>query len=288
MATHFPTADAEFTQYLAVLSHSRLVVADMDGTLLDDDSSIPDEFWEVLDTLDRRGVIFAPASGRQADTLEQMFDRSGIAHPIIGENGAIVRRSGEILAMSPIAPETVAWGIAHFGQHSPDNRPDRNLVICGAHSAYIEAAGSCPEFFEEARKYYVRLQVVEDFSLVDDAVLKLAVCDLSDIPDSLRICQELEATHQVSHSGQIWLDVMRQGVNKGAALHALRESLGISYEETLVFGDYLNDLEMMSEGFGSFAMANAMPGILDAARFIAPTNSDKGVVTVLKKIFCEG
>ena len=51
----------------------RLVVADMDGTLLDERSRIPDGFWPMLARLKRRGVEFVPASGRQYATLRNMF-----------------------------------------------------------------------------------------------------------------------------------------------------------------------------------------------------------------------
>ena len=51
----------------------RLVVADMDGTLLDERSRIPDGFWPMLAQLKRRGVEFVPASGRQYATLRNMF-----------------------------------------------------------------------------------------------------------------------------------------------------------------------------------------------------------------------
>ena len=51
----------------------RLVVADMDGTLLDEHSEIPQGFWPMLARLRSRGVEFVPASGRQYATLRAMF-----------------------------------------------------------------------------------------------------------------------------------------------------------------------------------------------------------------------
>lgn len=51
----------------------RLVVADMDGTLLDEHGRIPEGFWDMLARLRARGVEFVPASGRQYATLRNMF-----------------------------------------------------------------------------------------------------------------------------------------------------------------------------------------------------------------------
>ncbi len=61
----------------------RLVVADMDGTLLDGDSRIPLGFKPMLDRLTQLGVRFVPASGRQYQTLEKMFADSPQPLPII-------------------------------------------------------------------------------------------------------------------------------------------------------------------------------------------------------------
>ena len=81
----------------------RLVVADMDGTLLDERSRIPDGFWPMLARLKRRGVEFVPASGRQYATLRNMF--AGKAAEIldggelsyIAENGNVVALDGKVV-----------------------------------------------------------------------------------------------------------------------------------------------------------------------------------------------
>ena len=79
----------------------RLVVADMDGTLLDDRKRFPGGLWRMLDQLDARGATFAPASGRQVWTLLDMFpDRPGMT--VIGENGAVVLRDAAVLSTSNI------------------------------------------------------------------------------------------------------------------------------------------------------------------------------------------
>ena len=78
----------------------RLVVADMDGTLLDERSRIPDGFWPMLARLKRRGVEFVPASGRQYATLRNMFaDKAaeildGGELSYIAENGNVVAVGG--------------------------------------------------------------------------------------------------------------------------------------------------------------------------------------------------
>lgn len=55
-------------------------------------------------------------------------------------------------------------------------------------------------------------------------------------------------------------------------------------DQTLLFGDYLNDLEMLEEATYSYAMANAHPRVIERARFVAPSNRDLGVITTLRRL----
>ena len=78
------------------------------------------------------------------------------------------------------------------------------------------------------------------------------------------------------------MDCMAVGVNKGEAVKLLQESLNIKPEETMVFGDQLNDLEMMKQAYYSFAVGNARPEVKKAARFQTDTNVRDGVLKILK------
>ena len=83
-------------------------------------------------------------------------------------------------------------------------------------------------------------------------------------------------------SGDMWLDCMAPGINKGEAVRTLQESLGISPEETMVFGDQMNDIEMLGRAYYSFAVGNAREEVKRAARFEADTNRNNGVLKILQ------
>ncbi len=84
-------------------------------------------------------------------------------------------------------------------------------------------------------------------------------------------------------SAKIWLDVMNAEASKGAAIEFLQQSLGFTHEQTMSFGDYLNDLEMLKASYHSYAMDNAHPKLKEIARFGAPSNVDAGVLTIIKQ-----
>lgn len=287
----------------------RLVAVDMDGTLLDDEKNFPPGLDGILDQLEERGIVFVPASGRQIWTLINMFHgRAGMT--FIGENGAIVMRDGREISSAPLDLATVRESVrlvrhhvrqgGFFAAHSDSQewkrqeveaaQWDGGLVVCGKKSAYIERSDE--SFLHAILPYYARTQVVEDLIEVldeiergelDDAIIKLALRSAGDVkPLAERTLGTFKQSHQFAISGDNWADLQMRGVDKGQAVSELQKYLGVSPAQTAVFGDAGNDLGMMSRAEFSFAMANASPDILAAARFVAPSNNEAGVVHVLR------
>ncbi len=259
----------------------KLVVADMDGTLLDETGGIPDTFWPILERLVERGIVFAPASGRQYSALAGMFAQAGPGVALIAENGAFVVRDGQEVSSSLVDAEfsahcvTVARDIAKVH--------NIGLVWSGRRSAYIERADAA--FVEQVGWFYTSLEVVDDLMEVPEQALKFAVYDFDGgSAGSRALLTEALQPFQVVMSSEHWMDIMDPAVNKGVALRALRGALDATPDQTMVFGDYLNDLEMFTEATHSFAMSNAHAKLLRAARYVAPSNRDHGVITTLAQL----
>ena len=86
-------------------------------------------------------------------------------------------------------------------------------------------------------------------------------------------------------SGNGWMDITSMAASKGNALHWLQQDLGISPEETMAFGDQMNDADMMRRARYSFAMDNADPNLKRVAKYTAPSNQQDGVVQVLRRVW---
>lgn len=259
----------------------RLIAVDMDGTLLDGDGRVPDALWPLLDRLHERGIRFAPASGRQLATLQRTFARHLDDIVFIAENGAYVVEGRSEISSDAMEPGFTAALVSRL-RALADAGSDLGVVVCGKRSAYIERTD--PAFLDEARKYYAKLEAVDDLLRVEDQILKVAIYDFADAAATAPALEDLRATHQVVVSGAHWIDVMNAGVDKGVALRRLQAATGITREQTAVFGDYLNDLEMMDAASLSFAMANAHPDVAARARYRAPSNLDHGVITTIDKL----
>ncbi len=260
----------------------RLIAADMDGTLLDDDDAVHDDFWPLVERLHERGILFCPASGRQYYNLRERFEPIVDDVVFIAENGTYVVHGDKELS-SDCLDRDVARQLIGVARDLMADGKDVGAVLCGKRSAYIERADQV--FRGEVDKYYHRLEVVGDLDAAEDDILKVAIYDfVSSEEISAPAYAEFADTHQVVVSGQHWLDVMNQHANKGAGIRHIQEALGITRDQTMVFGDFLNDLEMMDEATYSFAMANAHPVLAERARFRAPGNTDNGVVRTIKSV----
>lgn len=260
----------------------RLIACDMDGTLLDDDNAIHDDFWPLIDQLHARGIIFCPASGRQYYSLLERFKPIADELIFIAENGTYVMRKGIELSSDCLTREATQILIQTY-RKLKQKEADVSVVLCGKHSAYVE--DNVEDFLAEAAKYYHRLEMVDDLLAIEDDILKVATfTSRSSEYVIYPTFASFRNTHKVVVSGERWLDVMALLANKGSGVRHIQERLQITRDQTMVFGDFLNDLEMMDEATYSFAMANAHPVLKERANFLSPGNADNGVVRTIKSV----
>lgn len=261
----------------------RLLATDMDGTLLNSNHEVPEKFWDILTQLRAKNIAFAPASGRQLATLQKQFEHAGEPISYIAENGTVVVHNGEIISLTTLDADTV-HGIIDAVRASDI---DMGAVICRPERAYVERNDEA--FRAEGLKYYVSLSEVDDLhEVVNDEVIKVAIFTFADAEkDSAPVIRAACPDANVVVSGQHWVDVMDPAANKGQALIALAQALGIEQSQTLVFGDYLNDTELIQAAGKSYAMENAHPDIRAIADEIAPSNVDEGVVVVLEQLLAK-
>lgn len=265
--------------YAGGVADIRMVVTDMDGTLLTSDHTIPESFWPVLELMRLREILLVPASGRQYSAIAHLFpDHTGIA--FIAENGSYVRVGGEIVSTTTLHQDAVA-DVVHTVRSLND--PNVGTVVCGINSAYIERSDA--PFVEQVNRYFRKLKIVENLDDVNDSVLKMALFSFDDIAQTVYPhLSALATSPQVVVSAEHWIDIIDPHVNKGVGVRTIQEMMGVPREQTAVFGDYLNDVQMLDDAAYSFAMANARAEVKERARYVARSNDDAGVVVALRQL----
>jgi Cof subfamily protein (haloacid dehalogenase superfamily) len=257
----------------------RLLVTDLDGTLLDDEHRVDPAFWELADRFAARGVVLAAASGRQRATIVETFGDRLADMALICDNGALAELRGRELRAVELAPDVVAEvvrGVRALGGL------DRPLAIALSARAEVWVEGDDRSATDPAAAFFHAVSVVDDVLAPASGTLKVSVYDPAGVgPDMMARLRELAPGHAVVQGHDLWADVTADGVDKGVALRRVQAELGVTREQTLAFGDHHNDVGLLQAAGLSFAMANAQPGTAAVARFRAPANTEQGVVRVL-------
>ena len=261
----------------------KLIATDMDGTRLDSQKNFPKDMDYVLEKLNEKNVRFILASGRQYYNLAKKFERFDQDFIYISENGAMVFDTDEIIYLSEIDREKLFKPVEIARKIK-----GASIVLCGEKGAYTENSGEL--FNENVAMYYERIELVDDVLDVvregRDKICKIALFhdensekylshEFSEVEDDFLICV----------SGELWMDFMIIGVNKGEAIKRIQEHYGVTYDETMAFGDYLNDYEMLQSCKYSYAMENAHPKLKEISNYQAKSNDENGVMEVIKDYF---
>lgn len=263
------------------LSKVKLVVSDMDGTLLNSNYKVSDQFYKLFNQFEEKDVTFVAASGRQYQSMVDKLYPIKDDIFIIAENGGITKYKGELL-------HTEAFDFEVVKKIIPKLRKIENtlIVLCSEDNAYIETKNE--EFLAFFKKYYTKYEIVENLTkLKNIEILKIAVRHMESSEKYIYpFLTELHDDKDIllKISGKHWLDISSVKCNKGNALQKLQQRLNISEEETMVFGDYNNDLEMLQRAYFSYAMKNAHPNVLETARFSTKTNDENGVEYILEQL----
>ena len=258
----------------------KLIACDLDGTLLPPTKIMPEETFGLIEKFAASGGVFAPASGRQLPNLKKLFAPVLDKIAIIAENGGLVYYKGEIIFSDP----TPADGILRALDIIRKVDGLYPLLSC-TDCAYYE--DDFPPFVEILKKSYSSEKKVDDLDEIakTQVALKISVWDA--IPAAQHggvILPPMISGLRTMISGYDWVDVSRQGANKGNALNALMNHLKLRKEQCAAFGDHMNDYEMLAASGSPFVTANAYPPLKEKIGEIIPSNAEFGVIQKLKEI----
>lgn len=258
----------------------KLIVSDMDGTLLNDDKQIDERIYDLLPKMQAKQIRFVVASGRQYPSLQRDFAEHAKDIVIIAENGAFVVQDGKELYYRGMNAKQIQHCLKEIAK-----LPDVVPLLCAKYCGYTDQK----ELYDllSSPKFHYDMRLVEDLSQITKDVTKVSMIEFGGrgtkfCYDALKPNLTKEMTLVIS--GESCLDTGLQGVTKGTAVEALQKMWGITPEETLVFGDQFNDVEMFDCAYYSYAMSNAMDGVKQRARFLAGNNNEGAVVNVIREL----
>lgn len=259
----------------------KLIAADLDGTLLSSTRQLSPDLFPLVDELNRRGVRFAPTSGRQYYSQRELFTPIQDELMYISENGAMICDGAEIILFEAMEQDVVCRAI-----ETTRELPGVEAVLSCRTGSFIENRTDTV-FYENMARYSARRYYTEDLLTVarSEPVCKIAVyCKERAEEVLLPAFAGFAETSQMAVSGADWMDLMQPGMSKGKAIVWLCERLGIAPDECMAFGDYLNDLELLQAVGESYAMANGHEALKQAAKYICPSNDEDGVCRTIRQV----
>jgi Cof subfamily protein (haloacid dehalogenase superfamily) len=238
----------------------KAVISDLDGTLLNPQHQISEFTRNTLRHLAERGVRIILASGRHLQDMRGIRESLKLDCELISANGALVTDAdGQILSQATLHPQLADELLAL----APQGRGAFDVNVYRADGWHIP----------EDRPEWARVHHESGFSYTLTPLHEMSRHDVHKIffTGETAALDALEQSFAERYADQAYvvrtaddcLEVMAPGVNKGIAAQAMLAALGLRAEETVAFGDSMNDLELLSVVGRGVLMGNARPQLQD-------------------------
>lgn len=262
----------------------RLIVADLDGTLLNSEHEITPLTEDAVREAMARGVMFTVATGKTYPSTTGLIERLGITLPVICSNGVLIHApDGTILQRSPIRRE-----YAIEAMHMADAAGMVTVIYSGASLICREYDRNLAELVEHGEPEPV---LIDDLlgavqsDIEPDKIIFMNGADLESVIRFQALLEERFAGRaQAMRSGlDSLVELIPLGISKGTALDTILDVAGVTAAETMCFGDNCNDLDMIRRAGIGVAMANAPADVRQGADIVTRSNDEDGVGHAIHK-----
>jgi Cof subfamily protein (haloacid dehalogenase superfamily) len=257
-----------------------LVLADVDGTLVNEDKVLTPRAQAAVQRLHDAGVHFAITSGRPPQGMAMLFESLQLQTPIAGFNGGLfVRRDLSIIEQKTLPPDVAAKAVELIRGHGLDAWVYRG-------NDWLITKADAPHVAREAWTVKFQPKVVADFDgALDDAA---KIVGVSDDHDKVQGCEaDAQAAFgeraTASRSQPYYLDITNRDANKGAVVDYLVRDLAIPAAEIATIGDQPNDVLMFRRSGLSIAMGNASDQVKAQASVTTDSYSDEGFAKAMER-----
>lgn len=272
-----------------------LYISDLDGTLLLPDGTFPNESKQRLNHLIDEGMNFTIATARNYDSAHPILKGLNLSLPVVLFNGVYLAdfHNGKILEhtqfidkevvdsmlavakVQAIEPFIYTYGEEHQVYYRHVTNPGSIAYLVS-----LEKDGrvkQVPEFIFQEDENVSGFLLIGTMKSLEPIYNRLKEKHFDHL--------NLYFAEDVSRKGYYWLQAFHQQASKGNMVEKLVDRLNLPLNKTMVFGDYLNDLDMFQVAGHSVAMENALPKVKESADQIIGSNSQGAVLNFLESIW---
>ena len=270
------------------LKEIKLILTDIDGTLLNDNGELGIESKKLLTELMKENVIISLATGRLHSAVTEVANELSLNGYVISLDGAMIKnyhqdkihyesflRAGQVKKAIAIAENLLI-----------------NIALCHSSSIYYTEYNSViPSLLSKYGAFYTQVDSYEGYF---SGTLEI-VCS-SDIKDSIKQMEEkfnfpysigcnTSYFRSKKNENIYYLEIRKAGSSKGKALMRLLKHLSIKPSQAAVIGDWYNDITMFQSNAVKVAVANAIPELLNIADYITTkSNRDDGTAEFFEMV----
>jgi len=263
----------------------KLLLADVDGTLVTPDKVLTDRAVDAVRRLGEAGIRFAVTSGRPPRGMSMLIEPLNLTTPIAAFNGGILVNRDMSVIEQRVVPEDLVVPVAElnasFGLDT--------WVYRGADWYVPDPKGA--HVARETATVRFEPKVMASLDGLTSDVTKLV--GVSDDLDA--VARASEAAHDqfgdhvaAARSQPYYLDVTHPDANKGAVAQYLARTYSIPTDSIATIGDMPNDVLMFAHSGLSIAMGNASLEVQHAARRVTTSNADEGFAAAVERFILPG
>jgi len=250
----------------------KLLVTDVDGTLLDHNSNLTELNKRALLDCIENGIDVTIATGKTIDSIMFIIRELGLTLPQITMGGAAtVTTGGEVLDVINFPRQLYLKFIRDVRTkgYEPTIATVDGKIYCREYSdnmMHIINAG----------EKIIKVDDIESDFFIKNTV-NISVPMLATDPMDAYIRKTFGSILQVVRSGEYFFDILSLEASKGNALKKLIKNLGIKKEEVVSFGDSHNDISLFKESGYKIAVKNSFPELIEISDIVADENYNSGL-----------
>lgn len=285
----------------------KLVAIDLDGTLLNEYSMIPETTVDVLREARDMGVEIVLASGRPANSIITFAKNIGIDNYLIAGNGSLlydIKNEEKIfdaffskkhaLQIADICEQNSVYYNAYTEREIIANSLKYNVLVYEKENLFkpegqrthINIVPNIKEYIEQSEcDEYLKMTICDDSKIVFDNILR----KLEEVQDIEILKPEWMSKKYFKHGTSefslqyYFSEITKKNINKWVALEELANRLGIKTEEIIAIGDNVNDEGMIRHAGLGIAMENAADDVKAVADYITGSYMNEGVKQAIEK-----
>ena len=259
----------------------KMIVLDLDGTLLNSESKVSERSKNYLKKLKEMGYIIVIATGRIYESINHALDGFDYVNYVITDTGASCYDvfNDHVIINNPIDLETAKKFKNYYNENCVF------IDVCDKHTIYKYSDIQEDYYFIDTTKDWDYIfNNCKDISHIsvsmktNEQVMELYNKLKEDIPElDINIMQD-------SFADRIWIETIKKGCTKYKAISELAKYLNINNDEIIAFGDGLNDIDMLKNCGVGVALSNALPIVKETANFVTKyDHNHDGVIEFLKE-----